>query len=460
MIKICKQNQKNIKEKILSNNIDNVSYSISSLADDIILSMHDHKILECLSHSIKDKRAHNTVIPFDLVLALSICAKMKTKTSFSDIPYAISDHRVLAKLGYNIVDRKGNLKNELMRESSLRFLIGKYSSEELFAAYNNTVQNFIMPTINVRPDIHILDCTDIPVNLKNSNYEGSEVVTKDKFGNTTRGYKLATLRGIVDDTGLIEEICFGAINIHDLELTRNMLYTTPLLKEGDILINDRGFMDRTLMNYLKRERGVDTYIPLRSNMIAYEMATSAAQYQNNWEKHPSRNNQKITFIKNLKDYWQSDNPEEDVDFNAAVVWDLDSDNYAVFITTDTSITAKQIVLTYELRPEVEEDYRQLKDFWNLSDFKSTKLNMIAFHIITTLFGYLFFQIYTMTPQGEAYSHKSLPVVLKNYSPNAMPYLIFYYDNEFAVLSITDFAKIYGECSEQIQKELDYIFSLP
>lgn len=52
--------------------------------------------------------------------------------------------------------------------------------------------------------------------------------------------------------------------------------------------------------------------------------------------------------------------------------------YFVFVTTDLKKTAKQIIQTYELRPEIEEDYRQIKDFWQIEDFKSTKYNFIAF----------------------------------------------------------------------------------
>jgi hypothetical protein len=41
-----------------------------------------------------------------------------------------------------------------------------------------------------------------------------------------------------------------------------------------------------------------------------------------------------------------------------------------------------------MRPEIEEDYRQLKDFWQLEDFKSTKLLLVAFHMVCTFLGYL------------------------------------------------------------------------
>ena len=301
MIKLCKQNQENVINRIRSNNFDNVAMSESNLADDIMLSMFDNGILECIKKGIEDKRAKNTVIPFDLILSLSICAKMKSKTSLSDIPFAISDHRVLTKLGYNIVDTNGDLKNELMRESTIRFLLGKYTSDDLFNAYNSCVQNYILPKINATPNIHILDCTNLSVNLKNDHYEGSEV-TRDKNGEIARGYKLSTLRGITGDTGVIEEICFGSMKTHDLELSRNMVINTPIFKPGDILIEDRGFLDRELINYLKKERKVDTFVPLKTNMNAYLVAITAAQQEGKWENHPSRNNQKIALVTDLKDY--------------------------------------------------------------------------------------------------------------------------------------------------------------
>ena len=456
MIKLCKHNQDNIIRQITNGKFDNIALSESNLADDIILSMYEQGMLECISLNFKDKRRKNLSIPFNLILTLAIAAKMKVKTSVSDIPFAIQDHRVLAKIGYNIVDTKGNLKNALMRESSIRLLLRKYEQDELFSMYNYLVQNFIMPKLNVFPNIHILDCTDLEVNLNNKNYENSDV-TRNKHGDISRGYKLGTIRGLYEDTGIIEEICFGGLKTHDLNLTKDMIKNSKVFKEGDILINDRGFLDRSLINYMKNIRKVDTYVPLRTNMTAYEVAVTAAQSCGEWELHPNRENQKICLVSNLGTYWESSKPKDDVEINAVVVWDEESDNYFVFSTTDTSKNAKQIIMTYELRPEIEEDYRQLKDFWLLDDFHSTKLNMIAFHIITVLLGYLFYQIYTTLPEGEIYAHKCLPVLLKNYKSKVMSRIIIYTGNDFGIFSITEFAKLYAQCDDKIRKRLDNIF---
>lgn len=460
MIKICKQNKEAVLRKIYEGKFDNVAPSISNLVDDIILTMHKNGILSCLTNKLPDKRAHNTTIPFELVMALSVAAKMKTNTSISDIPYAITDHRVLAELGYNIIDTEKDLNTGMMTESSLRFLFGKYEAKELLKSYNEIIQEQIMPKLDYKPNIHILDCTELSVNLDNKNYEQSAITT-NKYGDIDRGYKLASLRGIIDDTGIIEEIEFGAMNIHDLELSRNMLKNTQVFKPGDILIEDRGFLDRKLINYLKIKRKVDTYVPLKSNMTAYQIAIQIAKEENKWESHPSREKQKIAFVPNLKNYWWSDKTNackkyaenSDVELNSCVVWDTETDNYFVFCTTDTTVSAKQIITTYELRPEIEEDYRQLKDFWKLQDFKSTKINMIALHIIMVLFGYLFFQIYTLMPEGEQYAHKSLPVIMKNYQPQALPYLVFYADSEFAIFNISEILKLYSSCDIKAQQRL-------
>lgn len=55
-----------------------------------------------------------------------------------------------------------------------------------------------MEQLNILPQIHILDCTKLIVNLNNSNYENSKVIKIE--GESMRGYKLATLRGLMDDS--------------------------------------------------------------------------------------------------------------------------------------------------------------------------------------------------------------------------------------------------------------------
>ena len=131
-----------------------------------------------------------------------------------------------------------------------------------------------MKQLDIQSCIHILDCTKVLVNLDNENYENSSVVKIDS--EAMRGYKLGVLRGVLDDSGIAEEIVFGTLKTHDMEQCREMLKNTPCFHENDILINDRGFLSRDMANYLKAVRRVDTYIPARENMTVYQDAVKLA----------------------------------------------------------------------------------------------------------------------------------------------------------------------------------------
>ena len=461
MIKVCKENRESVFEQVKNGKIDAVALSTSNLIDDIIITMHTKGILSSISKSILDYRAHNTTIPYELVWASAIAAKMRVKTSLTDIPFALIDHRTLAEMGYTLIDVEG-IGRGLMQESSIRFLIGKYLPDILINGYNNAVQNQIMPKLNLEANIHILDCTDLEVNYFNSNYEGSGIAHSKRspsgLNERARGYKLATLRGIIKDTGVIEEIRFGPLNTHDLTLSEEMLRTTPVLKPGDILINDRGFLSRNLINYLKSVRQVDTYVPLKKSMDAFNIAVREAKKKNKWITHPITrfSSQKICLLKDLGPHWESSAPEpglENVDIYTCVVWDIETDQYFVFITTDTSKSAVDILKVYNLRPEIEEDYRQLKEFWKLEDFKSTKLNVITFHIISVLFGYLFFQLYIIMPGGEQYQGKSLPIVLKNYVVKVQGFVVLYTGGEFGIFTLPELMDLYASCDQSVQEAL-------
>lgn len=447
MIRAVRQNKESVLDKIRAGRLDVVHLSTSSLVDDIILAMHKNGVLSCLKEVIPDKRKPNTTVPFELVLALSAAAKMKVKTALTDIPFAIQDHRLLGELGYNIISDK-DVDKGIMTEGSLRHLWKKYEYYDFFIYYNKTVQNHILKKLNLKATKHILDCTKLKVEYWNDNYELSETATDSK-GKKSRGYKLGTIRSLINNTGIITDICFGGMANHDLSLCENMLFHSPILKPGDMIINDRGFLDRNVFNILKTTRKVDTYMPLKKGMTAFNKAIETAIENNKWSKHPNkkRPTQKIAFVGNLQNYWKSKNKADDVDFNACVVWDTAADNpdneYRVFITSDLTKSARQIIQTYELRPEIEEDYRQLKDFWKIEDFKPTQIHLIAFHIMSVLFGYLFFQLYMLMPDGERFLHKSLPVVLKNYQSKAHSYLVFYVDDEFGILTLVETMRLYA-----------------
>lgn len=459
MIQFCKRDNEKVINAIKEGTIDAADVGFANLIDTIILKMKNEGLVEKLEDAFADKRDKNTHIPLYIILILSIAAKMKLKTSLTDIPFAVTDGELLSELGWNVWDNERSLEKGLFEEGTIRNLISKYKAEESIEAYNKYIQDIIMPQLNIEPQIHILDCTKIEVKLDNKNYEKSEVVNDD--GEIKRGYKLSTLRGLMDEAGIIEEIKFGSIKEHDLEACRDILLKSKVLKAGDCIVNDRGFISREIMNTLKSDRKVDTYIPAKKNMTIYEQAVSIAKSEDNWHAHPNkkRKTQEIQLVKNLGPFWESGEPQKDVDINACVVHDKKDDEYYVFLTTDLDKTARQIINTYELRPEIEEDFRQIKDFWKLGDFKSTKYKFIVFHIVMTLIGYMYFQLYKNMEEGRKYSKKSLPVAIKKYTEKKPKSVIIYAGQFFGVFSFLEFIQLYAGCDEKVRKLLEPTLAL-
>jgi hypothetical protein len=460
---IASNDKESVLEAIRSGEIDAADVAFPNLIDEIMLKMRQLGLLGDLAQALPDKRKANAAIPHEIVLFLMIAAKMKTRASLSDVPFAVTDPAALSEIGWNIWDNERGLREGLMTEGALRNIVGKYDAASLVASYNTFVQGHAFGRMGIEPDIHILDCTKLAVPLGNGNYEESDVASDGK--GKTRGYKLATLRGVHGDTGVIEEIRFGKISTHDLKLSDEMVRGSAALKPGDILINDRGFISRDLLNHMKKERGVDTYIPLKCNMEAFEQAVSLAKENGKWHAHPSRKRktQEIAFVSALGPHWRSDKPEEDAGFNACVVRDSAKDRdagdgeaddgeykYRVFISTDLGISARQIIKTYEIRPEIEEDYRQIKDFWKIEEFTSTKHAFIVFHAIMVLIGYLFFQLYRTMPEGKACAGRSLPVAAKSYVPGGGRSVVCYHGRHFGVFAFVEFLDLYASLPRQIQ----------
>lgn len=458
MIQICQNDKKKVYGAIRTGNIDAAEMSFPNLIDDILLTMKKRGLTDLLPQALPDKRRDNSHIPFDILLCLAVAAKLKCKTSLTDVPFAVTEAELLAELGWNIWDNERDINEGLFSESVMRKLLAKYSSGEWVSFYNDYVQKHLLCKLDLQPNIHILDCTKILVNLDNENYENSSVVKID--GETMRGYKLGVLRGVLDDSGIAEEIVFGTLKTHDLEQCREMLRNTPCFRESDILINDRGFLSREMINYLKNVRKVDTYIPAKEDMTVYQDAVKLATAGGKWQKHPNRKrkDQEIQLVTDLGPLWESARPQEDVPINACVVHDKKKNKYFVFMTTDTGRTARQIINTYELRPEIEEDFRQMKDFWKLEDFKSTKYNYITYHIVMTLIGYLYFQVYKNLDEGKPYVGKSLPVVVKNYKETRPKMVIIYVGQHFGIFPFLEFLQLYAECTLEIRRLLDPILA--
>jgi hypothetical protein len=244
--------------------------------------------------------------------------------------------------------------------------------------------------------LHILDTTHVEVALETGTYECSGVVKNDD-GTYSRGYKLATLRTLLDSAGLLTPVALSAIQVHDMALCRPLLEQAPVVRPGDLLLEDRGFLDGATLSALKHTRQGDVIIPLKANMLATQEASALAELADRWDAHPSRAEQTIAWGHGVEHMW----PEGHVPLNAWVLrfWHTKKKriDHIGLVTTDLQLSASWIVRHYEERPEIEQDYEQMKSGgWQRQKLSATRYSEIVFYVLTVVLSYSLYHLFANT----------------------------------------------------------------
>jgi len=479
-LQIIYQNEEKIIKKINTGDVDAIELAVEQTTDEFMIYGLRSGLIDELSNTFPDPRKEEE-ISTKIILSASIAGHFADMYALSQSPYALHSPILLAELGLNVkvlsegegISRRGTKQNAPFNGDVIRKMLSKISPEELICWYNKNVGKAYLRQSGYRPSFHILDCTDLEVNIDNQNYEGSGIAKrpkKKKSGKdeeeTKRGYKLGSLRSLLDDGGIITGIAFGAINVHDLELCRDLLLNSPMLKSGDTILFDRAFIDGQTISRLKKKRHLDVIIPLRSDMLAYEdsLVTAYHSESGSWEKHPNRECQEIKRIEHVQWMWEGC----DVRLNGCVVRYLKegrdgtkgSDDYEhiVFVSTDLRLTCKEILQRYDLRSEIEEDHRQWKEgMWGMTNFTSTSLIQILYHVLCVLLSYNLHQVYSNTERGERYSEKTLRQIRREQTRRHEVSLLLYSGDSYALIGVKLLIGYLLRLPKEIQMRLYELF---
>jgi len=401
-IQILERDPRKVLDSLKQGAVESIELAVDQITDEFMIYGLRGGLIDELSSSFPDPRREEEITTKQILTA-SIAGHFQDMYALRQSPYALHSPVLLAELGLNVkvltegdgISRRGTKEPAPFNGDVTRKMLNDVEPPGLIGWYNRVVGAAYLRQADYKPCIHILDCTKLIVNFANEKYEDSGVV-ENAEGEYERGYKLGSLRSLLDDGGIITAIAFGAINVHDLTLCKSLLMTTPHLKPGDMLIEDMGFLDGKTITKLKRKRKVDVLLPLRSDMKAYECALMSAYDANSapWEKHPTRENQEIKKVVHVEWSWD----KCDVVMHGCVVRELkegrdgsggrEDYEHWVFATTRLHLTGKQIIQTYEVRSEIEEDHRQWKEgTWDIGKFTSTRLIQVLYHVICVLLAY-------------------------------------------------------------------------
>lgn len=293
------------------------------------------------------------------------------------------------------------------------------------------------------------------VPLEPGTYECRGVVKNDD-GSRSRGYKLATLRTVLDHAGLSTQAALAPIQVHDLPLCRLLFETAPGLRAGDVVLEDRGVVDGATLTFLKQQRHVDVMVPLQAKMLAYQEAVQLANLQDTWHPHPCRDHQHIAFVQGVEHLWA----ECQVPLNACVIryWSRKKNalDHIVLVTTDQRLNGPWIVRPYEERPEIEQDYEQMQSGgWQLQQLSSTRYSEIVFSIATVVLSYSLYPLFANTQAGTRFADKTRQALAFAQLRSHRTHIIAYAGGHCEIFETLSFVRFVWQLPAAVQERLRY-----
>ncbi len=263
------------------------------------------------------------------------------------------------------------------------------------------------------------------------------------------------------------------------------------------LILDRGFIDGKSIGRAKLEYGIDTTIGVRSNMDAYKDAVGIATMSDTpWvEYKPETQLFKLPVKKRLTkaEYAESLRQREEkrqqtltrkrieqgvpeklptpkwitkvsrtTSFSSCPVPldvvictpdknPMSDDSWAVMTTAEDD-KAGAVFDRYGLRTTVEECHRHIKCFWDITDFKSTNLNLITNQVVFTLLTYTLLQQQLLRQGRKALNKATKSRMLEELQPVA-EYIIVFTDQHYALFDTYEYTELVMSVPEASRAKL-------
>jgi Transposase DDE domain len=508
-IKLWSRNGEAVRQAIELGEIAHIETASEEFTDEFLLFAIESGLLQTWAAAFPDPR-EEPEIGMGVILPAHIAARFAGLYSMRKAGYVLRSARVLGALGYSVeviapeqgLSLRGTADDKLFSGDVVRKLLVKMEqeadvspsvlmpppepsvvvkvrqrasrravkqavdeadaearalkvAEQLISWYNQHVGVSMLQYAGLGQGrrMHILDTTHVEVALETGTYECSGVVKNDD-GTYARGYKLATLRTLMDSAGLLTHVAMSAIQVHDVALCRPLLEQAAVFRPGDLLLEDRGFIDGATLSALKHKRNVDVIIPLKANMLATQEAIQLAEMADTWAVHPSRAEQRIAWVHGVEHMW----PECEVPLNACVIrfWNKKRQRteHIVLVTTDVKLNASWIVRHYEERPEIEQDYEQMKSGgWQLKRLSSTRYSEIVFYVLTVVLSYSLYHLFANTQAGTRFADKTRQALAFEQLRTQRTHIIVYAGGYFEIFETLSFVQLVLQLPPTVQEQL-------
>ena len=259
------------------------------------------------------------------------------------------------------------------------------------------------------------------------------------------------------------------------------------------LILDRGFLDGEAISICKKEYGIDILIPVRSNMDIYEDAMVLLQLPEvDWVRYEEskgevkepvrprpetiikREKKRQEELRKIKQKEPAIPPEDILVHREAATIDQfrswSSCNVPLSVVANKEIYAdghEKIWLLidtkevkdprekrqeYRLRIAIEERYRQVKCFIDLTKFTSRAFSMITNQVVFTMLAYNLLQLHLLRQKRKKLNRKTLPYIRQQLLPSDN-HIIVYYQNYYTLFRPFELVQFVVELPEEPRKKI-------
>ena len=189
-------------------------------------------------------------------------------------------------------------------------------------------------------------------------------------------------------------------------------------------------------------------------MLATQEAMQLAAMADTWQTHPTRPDQTITLVRGVEHMWA----ECEVPLNACVIrfWNKKKKrtDHIILVTTDLSLSAPWIVRHYEERPEIEQDYEQMKSGgWQLKKLSSTRYSEIVFYVLTVVLSYSLYHLFANTQAGTRFADKTRQALAFEQLRTQRTHIIVYAGDYFEIFETLRFVQMVLQLSAPVQEQL-------
>jgi hypothetical protein len=472
---VFEENKVEVRKRLKDGRIDYLDLTSWFFQDRLFGFLLEERFFEWCGASYPTPREREN-IPIWFLLACGIQMKLHRTAAFHQLDYVLRSGSILTRVNFNVGLKGGgfNEKNKKPREIAIHpdgarkfFTDTEASGVEHW--YNTDVQGWLRSHrgYSDKEGIFILDPTLIPL-PDNPHYTESALLPLDSEGRYvdvhkltpaerkrfkyTRVYQLALL---LHYSRQEDYFLFGGGHLgpgNESGLKRGEELVDQFVSEVGkgvikLLIMDKEFIDGGMITRLKKRYGIDSLVPLKSNMHALLDALGIVRLEKvNGVKYDEVKDErgKVVEVEEVVgvggiESWESCEVPLYVVLVRTRKADGRTDLWALASTKEFRDPREPRRL-YRGRGQIEERIDQVKNCWWVGSFTTPNFNADTVHVFFVLLTYTLIQLYLKATHNEELATQTMES-LRQEERLGKDAVIVYAEKYFAVFDVDEYTEI-------------------